>query len=151
MNRRPHIVPLIAALIVVAWTVWLVSCSDDSTTPEKLVYRVHDANLKEGYYCLCWNQLNQNGQQVAQGGYQVHIEASAFDTTIGFTIAGTSPEIEAPVCCDSATVSALKPSKEIPDFFGLAVNAVSYAPGDSVEVSFALPVSCKCIISVEQH
>jgi hypothetical protein len=152
MNRRPHLVPIFAAIVVVIWTAWLLSCSKDkSTEPVKLVYRVHDALLKTGYYCLCWNQHDQRGEQVTAGSYQVHIVASNFDTTIGFTIATNSSSVVAPLCCDTMTVAALKPSKDPPDRFSLSLNAGSYSTGDSIAVDFALPVSCKCVIDMEQR
>lgn len=152
MLKRTQFVPILASILVVIWTAWLLSCSDDSSTkPVKLSYRVKDAQLNVGYYCLCWNQRDQQGQQVKAGAYQVHMEAGNYDTTISFTIAANFSSVAAPLCCDTATVSTLKPTKEPPDHFSLSLNAESYSTGDSIAVDFALPVSCQCTIDMEQR
>lgn len=152
MFRRTQLVPILAAVVVVIWTVWLASCSDEGTVESvKLRYRVHDANLKAGYYCLCWNQHNQQGIQVKAGAYQAHMEAGLFDTTIAFAISGASSSVAAPACCDSATVGALKPAKDPPTKFRLALNAAAYAAGDSIAIEFDLPVSCNCLIRIEER
>jgi hypothetical protein len=152
MRRHPQLVPLFVAVVTIIWTVWLLSCSGDkSSEPVKLIYRVQDANLKAGYYCFCWNQLNQQGQHVDPGVFRAHMTAGDFDTTINFTIAAGSSPISAPLCCDTMTVGTLKPSGGVPDKFGLALNAASYSTSDSIAVDFALPVSCKCVIDMEQR
>ena len=152
MNRRPQLVPIFAAIVVIIWTAWLISCSDDSSTkPVKLSYRVKDAQLNTGYYCLCWNQRDEQGQQVKAGAYQVHMEAGNYDTTINFTIADNFSSVTAPLCCDTETVGTLKPTKDPPDHFSLSLNAGSYSTGDSIAVDFALPVSCQCVIEMVQR
>jgi len=152
MPRRPQLVPVLAAIVVVIWTAWLISCSDDSSTkPVKLSYRIHDANLKAGYHCFCWNQHNQKGELVKVGVYQAHMQAGLYDTTIVFTISGGSSSVAAPPCCDSATAGTLKPSNDPPDHFALNLNDQSYRSGDSVAVDFELPVSCNCKILIEER
>jgi hypothetical protein len=151
MLRRTQLVPIFASILVVIWTVWLLSCSDTSTKSVKLSYRVHENNLKAGYYCLCWNQLNHQGQHVNSGAYRVHMTAGDFDTTVDFSIAAGSSPVSAPGCCYTETVGALKPTDGLPDKFGLTLNANSYSANDSIAVDFALPVSCKCIIDMEQR
>ena len=79
------------------------------------------------------------------------MEAGNYDTTIGFTIATNSLSVVAPLCCDTATVGTLKPTKDPPDHFSLSLNAESYSTGDSIAVDFALPVSCNCVIDMEQR
>jgi hypothetical protein len=152
MLRRLRHTWLLAALFVVGGVAWLSSCSDDSgTEPVKLSYGIKNAQLKAGYYCVCWNQKDQKGKQVDPGGYLVQMTASNYHATIDFTINGNSASIAAPICCDTATVGALKPTGEIPDVFSLSINSRSYSTGDSIAVDFALPVSCKCVIEMVQR
>jgi hypothetical protein len=152
MRRHPQLTPILAACLAVIWTAWLLSCSgDSSTTPVKLIYRVHNAQLKAGYYCLCWNQLDQQSKHVDPGAYKIHMAAGAFDTTVNFTIAASSSPVTAPECCDNNTVGTLKPIGELPDKFGLSLNALSYSANDSIAVDFALPISCNCVIEMMQR
>jgi len=151
MPRRTQLVPILASILVVIWTAWLLSCGDAATKSVKLTYQVQNSQLKAGYYCLCWNQLSQQGQHVNQGAYRAHMAAGDFDTTINFTIVAGSSPVSAPLCCETMTVGALKPIGGLPDKFDLALNAESYSTSDSIAVDFALPVSCQCTIDMEQR
>jgi len=144
--------PIFATIAIVLCTALLLSCSDNSSTePVKLIYRFYDSQLKAGYYCVCWNQLNQQSKHISPGAYRIHMAAGDFDTTINFNIAAGSSPVSAPPCCDTMTVGTLKPTGELPDRFGLALNAASYSTKDSIAVDFALPVSCRCVIEMVQR
>jgi hypothetical protein len=132
--------------------VWLLSCSSDSSTKtDKKVYRIMDSQLVAGYYCVCWNQLDHQGKRATAGDYGAHIAAGSYDTTIAFTIANQSTPVPAPTCCDTMTVSAQKPTGQLPDKFGMTLNSAAYAAGDSIAVGFALPVACNCLIEILQR
>ncbi|GEM_PF-6747856 len=151
-DRTVRHIRFLLILLVAIGTTWLSSCSGDSTTdPVKLGYRVQNGQLKAGYYCLCWNQRNQQGELVSPGGYRVHMVAGTFNASLDFTITDNAARVTAPICCDTATVGTLKPSKEVPDNFELSINSRSYSSGDSIAVEYALPVSCQCTITMEQR
>jgi len=151
MSRHSRAGLILIITITAMCMVWLLSCSDSSTKTDKAVYRIMDSQLKMGYHDVCWNQLDRQSQRVAAGNYQAHLTAGNYDTTIAFVIATSSARVSAPDCCDTSTVSPLKPSGQSPDRFGMILNSAAYAAGDSIAVTIALPVSCNCVLEISQR
>ncbi len=129
-----------------AWTVWAVSDYNCGLQRSAATFKTLDPDflltfingtMSAGRYRICWNQTNLYGLQVVPGIYQVRMTAGGFDTTINFDIvAPGDPVGPAEVQDCDEDFSGLLPAS-----YTLGLNAVDYGVGDTIKITYDLPVT----------
>jgi hypothetical protein len=136
-----------------AWTIWAVSDYNCGTQRSEATFKTLDPNflltfvngtMSAGRYRICWNQTNLYGLQVVPGTYQVHMTAGGYDNTIDFDIiAPGNPVDPAQVQDCDEDFSGLTPAS-----YAVGLNAVGYLVGDTVKITFDIPVTGNVTIEI---
>jgi hypothetical protein len=129
-----------------------VFCKSSSTPPAKicplLVKSFTESAQIAGYYCLCWDQIPQSGDSTPYiATYELRMTAGAYKTHLNFDVQSKASPVPAVGCCAVGAV-ATQSLVPIPDSFHIQVNAPVYAPGDLIEITYALPAATDVQIEI---
>lgn len=92
-----------------------------------------DGILNAGRYRICWDQTDLNGLQVAPGTYEVRMTAGEFETAIAFDLITPAGPVTVRDCNEDFTGI-------MPAAFTLDLNSEAYLVGDTVQITYDLPV-----------
>ncbi len=136
-SGRRGLIDLAALLFLI---VALFSCSEEKSDPVRPAIQPNllDAEFDVGYHCVCWDQYIDE-TLAAPGRYAVRIVAGSYDNTWNFWILSAAAHVRQSECCDSATISILKPLRDPPEFFGLSMDADTFRVSDTIFFEFAMP------------
>ena len=149
--RSMRIISELTAILLIAFAI--AACSD-SDKPQEVVTPINanflDVDLEPGYYCFCWDQFYAENH-ASVGDYKLRMVAGTWDNSLTFTIKQGTPHRLARECCDTATKSIFpldKPTKDPPDFFGIALDSNAFSASDTIYVEVAVPVTSRVKLEI---
>ena len=137
---------LLTSLLILLAACVFVACDDDDApsvyVPSQRVYLADQQAFNAGVYTLCWPQVDTAGDPVGAGTYRVNMYASSYRATSHFFISADAEHIPATGCGSGG-------SGQLPSQFNHDLDTTVYAVGDTVPVTFSLPVATDVSIWIE--
>ena len=133
-------------LLIIALCLLLLTaaCENDKNdeVQETMAVTIVEAPHAAGVHRVCWEQVDDDNEPVSDGEYRVMIEAGDYENSINFEISPIASSVSPPDC--NETFGGL-----LPRSYKLEINSGTYAIGDTVAVTYDLPVAADVLIRIE--